>query len=269
MLRRRKELLDLPPKSRQTLYVPLDDATAREYGQAFRDFVSWVRESGGPVAVLKHLAAPAVTKLTALRKLAARGKLEAATDWIVAHAEGTRRPLVVMAHHRDVTAGLSDVLGSKEFHDGTSVRPFRVGKIVGGMSETERTADKDAFQRGELDVIVCSIQAAGVGLTLTRASEMLFVERAWKPALLVQAEDRIYRIGQKNHVTITYMDAAGTVDEWLKELLVDKQSTVAGIVDGIELDEEQAEAFVLGKVLGVEGSCEDFSTGQQNLPHAR
>lgn len=270
MLRRKKDLvLDLPPKQRQTIYVPLDDDTAREYGQAMRDFVAWVRDSGGALAVLKHLAAPAVTKLTALRKLAARGKLDAAVEWVVSHAEGTSRPLVIMAHHRDVTVGLAERLRNTEFRSGFETRKFRVGQIVGGMSESERTADKDAFQRGDLDVIVCSIQAAGVGLTLTRASEMLFVERAWKPALLVQAEDRIYRIGQKNSVTITYMDAAGTVDEWMKALLVDKQSTVAGVVDGLELDDEKAEEFILGKVLGVKHSCEDFATGQQILPTGR
>ncbi len=265
MLRRKKEVLDLPPKSRQTIYVALDEATAKEYSEAMRDFVQWVGDNGGPVAVLKHLAAPAVTKLTALRKLAARGKLEAALDWIVAHAEGTGRPLVVMAHHREVTDGIADRLAKTDFNASDGRRAFRVGRIIGGMSEAQRTSDKDQFQAGNLDVIVCSIQAAGVGLTLTKASETLFVERAWKPALLVQAEDRIYRIGQKNSVTITYMDAAGTVDEWLKDLLVDKQSTVSGVVDGVDLDEQAAEEFVLGKVLGLRDGNEDYATGQRKL----
>lgn len=262
MLRRKKEILNLPPKRRQTIYVPLDDKTGREYASALRDFVAWTEENGGPIAVIKHLASPAVTKLTALRKLAAIGKIDAAIEWIVAHAEGTGRPLVVMAHHRDVTVGLSDKLREIEFRTPSGPRKFRVGQIIGGMSEKERTSDKDSFQRGEIDVIVCSIQAAGVGLTLTRASDTLFVERAWKPALLVQAEDRIYRIGQKNSCTITYLDAAGTVDEWLQILLKDKQSTVSGVVDGLDLTDEQAEAFVLGKVLGVKGNVEDFATGQ-------
>ena len=262
MLRRKKEILNLPPKRRQTIYVPLDDKTGREYASALRDFVAWTEENGGPVAVIKHLASPAVTKLTALRKLAAVGKIDAAIEWIVTHTEGTGRPLVVMAHHRDVTVGLSDRLRQMEFRSLTGTRKFKVGQIIGGMSEKDRTSDKDAFQRGEMDVIVCSIQAAGVGITLTKASDTLFVERAWKPALLVQAEDRIYRIGQNNACTITYLDAAGTVDEWLQGLLKDKQSTVAGVVDGLDLTDEQAEAFVLGRVLGVKGNVEDFLTGQ-------
>jgi hypothetical protein len=61
---------------------------------------------------------------------------------------------------------------------------------------------------------------------------------------------------------VTYLDAANTVDEWLHGLLKDKQSTVAGVVDGLDLTDAQAESFVLGKVLGLRGNAEDFATGQ-------
>ena len=267
MFRRTKDILELPAKMRQTMFVPLDAATEREYAEAMRDFEAWVLEEGGVRAVMAHRASPAVTRLTALRKLAARGKLEAALDWIVTHAEGTGRPLVVMAHHRDVTDGLAKKLSETTFRDpaGGKPRTFRVGRIIGGMSEAERTADKDAFQAGKLDVIVCSIQAAGVGLTLTRASETLFVERPLKPSLAIQAEDRIHRISQTNRCTITYLDAAGTIDQWIRELLADKAATVAGVVDGIDLDDHAAEAFVLGRVLGLRNPVEDYSTGQRSL----
>jgi SNF2 family DNA or RNA helicase len=266
MLRRTKDQLDLPAKVRQTVFVPLDDATAVEYREAVRDFEAWVEQEGGAKAVMAHRAAPAVTRLTALRRLAARGKLEAALEWIVTHAEGTGRPLVVMGHHREVTDGLASTLRATQFRAPSGERrTFRVGRIIGGMNEAERTADKDAFQAGKLDVIVCSIQAAGVGLTLTRASETLFIERPLKPSLAVQAEDRIHRISQKNRCTITYLDAPGTIDQWTRELLADKTSTVAGVVDGVELADGEAEAFVLGRVLGIGGSAEDFQTGQRTL----
>lgn len=266
MLRRTKDELDLPAKVRQTLFVPLDDKTAAEYREAVRDFEAWVAQEGGPRAVMAHRAAPAVTRLTALRRLAARGKLEAALEWIVTHAEGTGRPLVVMGHHREVTDGLASTLLATQFRTPTGERRnFRVGRIIGGMNEAERTADKDAFQAGQLDVIVCSIQAAGVGLTLTRASETLFIERPLKPSLAVQAEDRIHRITQRNRCTITYLDAHGTIDQWTRELLADKTSTVAGVVDGVELDDSEAEAFVLGRVLGLSSSAEDYRTGQRAL----
>lgn len=251
MLRRTKAILDLPEKTRRTMMISLDEPWLSEYVAAEEDFAQWVEKNGGSEALRKHLAAPDVTKLVALRRLAAMGKLTYAKEWAVRHFEGTGRPLIVMAHHRDVTLGFAQMLSETvvRFPDGD--RPVRVGKIVGGMTDNQRTADKDAFQRGELDVIVCSLQAAGVGLTLTAASETLFLERAWRPADLVQAEDRCHRIGQKNKVMITYLDAAGTIDQAVSSLLVDKQSTVAAIVDGENLSEQDAVRHVFGVLCGL------------------
>jgi SWI/SNF-related matrix-associated actin-dependent regulator 1 of chromatin subfamily A len=250
MLRRTKDILDLPAKSRQSLSIALDDKTAKEYRRAAEDFAKWVEANGGFEAVEKHMKAQAITKMTGLRHLAAVGKIDYAADWVVQHAEATNRPLVIMAHHRDVTETLIKRLSETEFDSDRGRRTFRVGKIIGGMAEAQRTADKDAFQKGDLDVLVCSIQAAGVGLTLTAASEILFIERAWRPSDLVQAEDRIHRIGQKNKATVTYLDAAGTIDSVIGAMLVDKQSTIAGIIDGIEVTQDQAEAWVFGTMFG-------------------
>lgn len=250
MLRRTKDIIDLPEKSRKTVMVALSDEHADEYWRAEEDFAKWVEESGGTEALMKHLAAPVVTKLAALRKLSATGKLPIAIDWVTKHL-ASGRPLVVMAHHRDVTCGLAEKLATAEVAVGGTKRPVRVGRIIGGMTEKQRTDDKDAFQRGELDVMVCSIAAAGVGITLTQASDMLFVERAWRPADLVQAEDRIHRIGQKNACSVTYLDASGTIDEVIGRLLLDKRKTFASVVDGQDLGEPDALRLVFGAVMGV------------------
>jgi len=265
MLRRTKDILDLPEKSRQTKLIALDDKSAKAYQKAADDFAVWVEANGGPEALKKHLRAQAITKMTGLRHLAAVGKIDYAVDWIVQHAEGTGRPLVVMAHHRDVTEVLAKRLAETEFDSRQGKRTFRVGKIIGGMGEEKRTADKDAFQRGELDVIVCSIQAAGVGLTLTAASEVLFLERSFVPAMLVQAEDRIHRIGQKNKCTVVYLDAAGTIDNILGTMLVDKTATIAQVIDGLNLTSDQAEEHVFGQMFGKKGQA-TANPRQRELP---
>lgn len=265
MLRRTKDILSLPPKSRKTVMVSLKTDDAREYSRAANDFLGWVKEKGGVAAVIRAEMAETMVKMTSLRHLVATMKLDLAVDWILNHAEGTGRPLVVMAHHRDVTEGLVERLRATEYDAPDGRRKFRVGAILGGMGEKQRTADKDAFQDGQLDVIVCSIMAAGVGLTLTRATETLFVERAWRPSDLVQAEDRIWRIGTKNACTITYLDAEGTIDCALGETLVDKQSTVAAVVDGLDVGEEDAARLVLHTVFGdVQELTETL--GQLRLP---
>lgn len=243
MLRRTKDILSLPSKTRTTMTVSLSREVAQEYVMAANEFLAWVEQNGGPKAVAKAKRSQQLAKMSALRGLAAKGKILPAVDWIVAQQAKGTGPLVVMAHHSEVIEGLESALLAR-------VPALRIGRIVGGQSEKKRKADKEAFQRGELDVILCSILAAGVGLTLTRSAETLFVERSWRPMDLVQAEDRIHRIGQTRPVTITYMDGRGTIDEVMAKLLLRKTATIAGVIEGEAIDEEEAGRRVFGVMFG-------------------
>lgn len=243
MLRRTKDVLSLPSKTRETLEVTMSREAALEYIHATQEFLSWVEKCGGPKAVAKAKRAEQLAKMAALRGLAAKGKIEPAVKWILAHQAKKKGPLVVMAHHAATIDGLEEAL--------LAASPtIRIGRIVGGQSEKRRKADKEAFQQGDLDVILCSIMAAGVGLTLTRAAETLFVERSWRPMDLVQAEDRIHRIGQTRPVTITYMDAKGTIDMAMARILLKKTATIAGVIEGEAIDEQEAARRVFGAMFG-------------------
>lgn len=57
-----------------------------------------------------------------------------------------------------------------------------------------------------------SVTAMGTGFTLTAASTVIFAELHWTPAILIQAEDRSHRIGQKNAVNIHYLIGDNTLD---------------------------------------------------------
>lgn len=243
MLRRTKDILSLPPKRRETVEVGIPKEIAAEYIAAANAFTSWVDEVGGPRAANNKKRAEQLAKLTALRGIAARGKIPAAVKWILEHQAKSVGPLVVMAHHQVVIEGIREALAL--------ARPeLRVGRIIGGQSEKQRKSDKEAFQRGDLDVILCSIMAAGVGLTLTRAAETLFVERTFRPMDLVQAEDRIHRIGQTRPCTITYMDAKGTIDEAMARILLKKTATIAGVIEGEAIDDQEAARRVFGAMFG-------------------
>ena len=79
--------------------------------------------------------------------------------------------------------------------------------------------------------VVGTIQAAGVGLTLTAADTVVFIDKTYTPALQVQAEDRLHRIGQKDNVTVISLLAKDTIDQGLEELLANKSATIRSIVE--------------------------------------
>jgi hypothetical protein len=243
--------LDLPEKSRRSTIIALDDDTAAVYRKAAEDFIAWVEENGGIEAALRAQRAIVIARLTALRRLAAIGKVSAVLEAALDFLDGGR-PLVIMGHHREALTAMTEALRAAG---------VRVGTITGEDSKEERVRNQDMFQDGipasappeqreYLDVLVCSIQVAGQGLTLTRASDMFFIERDWRPLLLVQAEDRVHRLSQKNNVFINYFDAAGTVDEQIAKLLVNKIRTSAEAIDGVDCSEAEGQDMVLGEMFG-------------------
>ena len=108
----------------------------------------------------------------------------------------------------------------------------------------------DAFQKDpEVAVAVCSLTAAGVGLNLHAASNVVLAELSWTAAEQQQAIDRVHRIGQDEPVTAWRILAAGTIDSKIAELIDAKQGLAARALDGS--DEEitsgdtlQADALV-------------------------
>ena len=87
--------------------------------------------------------------------------------------------------------------------------------IHGGISSHARNVIVHGFQAGKFDMLCCTIPAAGVGLTLTAASEIIFLEMNWQRGLMDQAIDRAHRIGQTQPVTVTKIICEASLDEWI------------------------------------------------------
>jgi len=223
-------LPQLPPKTRAVVPVELDNE--HEYRLAERDVVAWLqsqpldlRQLDAKVAAA--LRAERLVRLNALKLLAARGKLHAALAWIHDFCCSGER-LVVFARHREIQHAVLERFPAA-LH------------ILGEDGPAARDASLREFQApdgGQNQLIVCSIEVAGQGLTLTRSSNVVFLELDWTPAKHDQAEDRCHRIGQEDAVNATYLLAAGTIDETIATLLERKRAVIGAVTDGREQDEE-------------------------------
>lgn len=107
-------------------------------------------------------------------------------------------------------------------------------EIRGGQSAKSVKEAQDTFLAKKAQVMIISTLAGGMGLNLNSASFGFFVERQWKVDDEEQAEDRIYRIGQENPVTISYLHIPETIDDYMDELAESKRETNQLILDGKE-----------------------------------
>ncbi|HEX8101538.1 MAG TPA: DEAD/DEAH box helicase [Solirubrobacteraceae bacterium] len=257
-VRRRKAdvLRQLPAKQR--VIVPVTISNAREYGLAQSDVARWIREQAeadarfeeavagldddaraaairerGNDAELRARRARALVQLTQLALVAARGKLGGVKEWIATFLE-TGEKLVVFARHREIGDALLEAFPG-------------AACATGRLAADGRAAEVERFQTDDgCRLIVCSLDAAGVGLTMTAASNVAFVELGWTAAAHDQAEDRVHRIGQHEAVTAWYLLAADTIDERIAAVIDRKRALVRSATDGAPADEPAGLDELLG-----------------------
>jgi SNF2-related domain/Helicase conserved C-terminal domain len=123
-------------------------------------------------------------------------------------------------------------------------RGIRFSSIRGGQTSSSRQKQIDAFVNDpDVAIAVCSLTAAGVGLNLQVASNIVLAELSWTDAEQTQAIDRSHRIGQKEPVTAWRIIAAQTIDTRIAELIDSKAGLAARALDGSD-DEASSSADV-------------------------
>lgn len=220
MLRRsRAEILGhLPPKRRQTVPVEIPTAAIRAADELLAAFEAAGVDLEDVADVLADADRTGIPRelVSAARNALALAKADAALR-LVREYEDAEEPLLVFSAHR----GPVEALG----------RRAGWGLIVGDIPQPKRAQLVRDFQEGRLRGLAATIQAAGVGLTLTRAAHVLFVDRSWTPAENDQAEDRAYRIGQTRGVLVLDLVADHPLDTKVHEILTRKRRLIAATVD--------------------------------------
>jgi hypothetical protein len=136
---------------------------------------------------------------------------------------------VVWVHHRDVAEAVFE--GLKEYN------PVMV---LGGSSAEARAEAVKRFQEDkDVRVFIGGITAAAEGITLTASDIAVFIELDWRPGKLLQAEDRIHRIGQTRNVVIQYLVFDGSLDSHMARKLAEKMEIISRAVDGKAAGEEE------------------------------
>lgn len=152
-------------------------------------------------------------------------------------------PLVICAESRQ----LIELAEKRLVKQGVSY-----GMITGKVPQWDREAQLKNFQDGKLQVMMFTIKAGGVGLTMTAADTILFLQRSWSMIENKQAEDRVHRIGSEIHDSIKVIDliTEGTVEEdqidrlWVKserleEITRDREKLKAAGLSTEMLDKEE------------------------------
>lgn len=223
--RQKKDVLkDLPDKMRN---IVLCDITNRaEYNELEQDLadylLKWKNKTDAEVE--KSLRGEIMVKIGLQKNASARGKMNEVTEYIDEIVEAGEK-VVVFIHQKEIALALL-----KQYPKAVSIR--------GDDSLEARQKAVDGFQKDpKIQVIICSIKAAGVGITLTASSRVAFVELPWHAADCDQCEDRTHRIGQKNAVQVNYFLGKDTIDEYIYELIESKRGVandITGTVDDIQ-----------------------------------
>lgn len=226
MIRRTKSMVakDLPEKIRQLILLPPDEVISliqkeKEILKAMsisldldqKEIYTRLGETG---------MLPRTSQLAQIRQELAISKIPAVVNFILDILEQKpEEKIVVFAWHISVVYALVKALQS------AGVR--NIVQITGEESSKSKAALISTFQNSPGSMIaICTIGAVGTGVTLTAASTGIFVEIDWIPASVMQAEDRLHRIGQKNNVTIYYFTYPDSLEAYITRKMLRRKEKI-------------------------------------------
>ena len=247
IVRRRKVdvAADIPARRIADLPVELDDAVSKSIRDAERDLAARLvaqydraltRRTAPADGIDQELVRRIATRerkassedksgenVFSMMRRIGQAKAGLAADYAAQLARSAGK-VVFFAKHVDVMDAAEETFAK---------RGVRFSSIRGDQTRTVRQRNIDAFVNDpEVSVAVCSLTAAGVGINLQVASNLVLAELSWTAAEQTQAIDRSHRIGQSEPVTAWRIIAAQTIDARIAELIDSKAGLAARALDG-------------------------------------
>ena len=246
MFRREKSLVltDLPDKIRQVNTCEITNR--KEYMDAERDLIMYLQKykDADDDKIAKAMRGEVMVRINILRQISARGKVRDVIEFVKDFRENGKKIILFCSLH--------EVVDQLKRYFPTAV------SVTGRESPDMKQRAVDAFQNNpKVDIIICSIKAAGVGLTLTASSNVAFVEFPWTYADCCQCEDRAHRIGQKDSVTCYYFLGRRTIDEKVYRIIQEKKN-IANAVTGSTEDIEENIVDMVARIFDTDYDDEGF-----------
>lgn len=258
-VRRTKEQVapELPPKTPVVRWVDMTPKQAKAYKQMEKHGLATldgdVLVSPDPLVKVGRLTQIAAAVPVLGKRVNAEGEEETFVAALEAPsckvdelldiiAEAPQEPLVVFAASRKLIDLAAAVLAK---HNVSTV------KITGEVSALDRQANVEDFQAGKAQVILCTFGAGSEGITLTRASTVVFLQRSWSLIENLQAEDRVHRIGQESdRVLIIDVVTRCPIERAVHETFFDKD----GRLQEVARDEDWIRRVLLDTVASAEAA---------------
>lgn len=246
MIRRLKMevLKELPPKFRQVIELPVEglEGAIEEEWSAYNKMeetlkalriatqIAKTSENDGDyhnaVTKLKEGQNAAFQEMAKIRVEIAKKKLPYAIGHIKETLEEGNK-VICFAHHHVVVEAIAKAFPKSAI-------------ITGKVDVHKRDAEVKRFQNDPTCMLfIGNIKAAGVGLTLTASSKVIFCELDWVPANLTQAEDRAHRHGQKDNVLVQHLVLEGSLDSVMAKRIISKQKVIDMALDSYHEPEEE------------------------------
>jgi SWI/SNF-related matrix-associated actin-dependent regulator 1 of chromatin subfamily A len=213
VIRRKKDqvLKELPKKQRNDLYVELTKEEKKEYQQLLKEVFGQWKISGKP----------SVTHMPKLQSFLIQKKIPRLVEMIDEFLDNDRS-ILIFSNYLEPLRFLTEHYGDK------------AALLTGDMNRNQRQESIDRLVNGQAKIGCFSLLAAGMGIDgLQKVIDtVVFLSLDWVPANHEQAEDRTHRIGQTNQVQAYYMLCEDTIDEYMRDILKEKQKVADLVVDG-------------------------------------
>lgn len=231
MIRRHKMdvIADLPEKTYIRTPMELDLKDQREYQYLLSEYLSSAQMQLDKMAFN-------LEQIQKLKQFTSNIKVKQATE-VITDLIAAGKKVVVFSFFVDVAKKIAENFYSQSL------------LFTGATPLDDRFKMVEDFQtKPQYKVFSGTVGAAGVGLTLTAADTVIFIDLPWTPGDLQQAADRCHRVGQKNAVSVIMLECKNTVDEYIAETLEAKQLVISKALDNIDAS-PIADTSVLKEVL--------------------